>query len=104
MAKIYNNLQNNVTYDEEENINDLYFLPGSLGEMFNKDNEIRQCFDNSLYLNNKIIQLDKNINKLRSDKIKEFKKKYNLNDPNDKDKYKNELIYAALFGNGISVI
>ena len=40
--------------ESQSQSDELYFLPGSLAEIFNKDNKIRQYFDDSIVLKQKI--------------------------------------------------
>ena len=92
---------------------ELYFIPGTLAEFFEKDKRFRIYFDDVFYLNEEINKRQKNILEEKENELKIFRNKYDLDDSaiKRKDKidnktinsFKNEQIYAALFGNGISL-
>jgi hypothetical protein len=103
-------------YDDElELLNEpeLYFIPGTLAEFFKKDKRFRLYFDDVYYLNDEINKRKKNILEEKKNELSIFRNKYNLDDISIKTKdkignkitnsIKNEQIYAALFGNGISL-
>jgi hypothetical protein len=103
-------------YDDElELLNEpeLYFIPGTLAEFFEKDKRFRLYFDDVYYLNDEINKRKKNILEEKKNELSIFRNKYNLDDISIKAKdkignkitnsIKNEQIYAALFGNGISL-
>ena len=101
--------------DEMELLNEpeLYFIPGSLAEFFEKDKRFRIYFDDIFYLNEEINKRRKNILEEKENELKIFRNKYDLDDNlnrrnnkvinNKTISIKNEQIYAALFGNGISL-
>ena len=99
----------NIYKDEEEEnlnnkkeVNELYFLPGSLAEFFNKNQKFRIYFDDIVYLNSEIIKREKELKELRENQIKNFKA--NLREEKSKkESMENQLIFSALFGNGISL-
>ena len=101
--------------DEMELLNEpeLYFIPGTLAQFFEKDKRFRIYFDDVFYLNEEINKRKKNILEEKENELKIFRNKYNLDDNMNKRKnkvinqttisIKNEQVYAALFGNGISL-
>ena len=129
IAKISNDLKqyilNNQAEEEEEeekNINnkksnkrlELLFIPGSLSEYFAQDKRFRQYFDDVFYLNDEINKRRDNLNKEKQDYLNQYRNNvlkgalFGNTDISD-NKYKrkkskeNEIVYAALFGNGISI-
>ena len=106
--KLKKDILNNYKDEEEENlnnkkeVNELYFLPGSLAEFFNKNQKFRIYFDDIVYLNNENIKREKELKELRENQIKNFKA--NLREEKSKkESMENQLIFSALFGNGISL-
>ena len=104
-------------YDDDEfellNEPELYFIPGTLAEFFAKDKRFRLYFDDVFYLNSEINKRKKAILDEKENEIKIFRNKYELDDTttvikerkggNKSHSKLNEQIYAALFGNGISL-
>ena len=97
--------------DELEFLNEpeLYFIPGTLAAFFSQDKRFRQYFDDVFYLNEEINKRKKDIMEEKEKEFKKFRNKYGIDDSKKrKDKtdnansIKNEQMYAALFGNGIS--
>ena len=102
---------------ENKNNKESYFIPGSLGEYFSRDAKFREYFDDSFYLNEEIKKRQAELKKMKEDEMKHFINKNGMyfsviNNENEKviktdrgDCGSNsiEKIYAALFGNGISV-
>ena len=126
IAKISNDLKqyilNNKEEEEEEQKNnknrsskklELLFIPGSLSEYFAQDKRFRQYFDDVFYLNDEINKRRDNLNKEKQDYLNQYKNNilrgvlFGNTDIIDKYKSKkskeNEVVYAALFGNGISI-
>ena len=126
IAKISNDLKqyilNNKEEEEEEQKNnknrsskklELLFIPGSLSEYFAQDKRFRQYFDDVFYLNDEINKRRDNLNKEKQDYLNQYKNNilrgvlFGNTDIRDKYKSKkskeNEVVYAALFGNGISI-
>ena len=126
IAKISNDLKqyilNNKEEEEEEQKNnknrsskklELLFIPGSLSEYFAQDKRFRQYFDDVFYLNDEINKRRDNLNKEKQDHLNQHKNNilrgalFGNTDIGDKYKSKkskeNEVVYAALFGNGISI-
>ena len=103
-------------YDDEfEILNspELYFIPGTLAEFFAKDMRFRLYFDDVYYLNSEINKRKKDIMIEKENELKIFRNKYEIDDTTTIIKEKKggnkshikikEQIYAALFGNGISL-
>ena len=103
-------------YDDEfELLNspELYFIPGTLAEFFAKDMRFRLYFDDVYYLNSEINKRKKDIMIEKENELKIFRNKYEIDDTTTIIKEKKggnkshikikEQIYAALFGNGISL-
>ena len=91
----------------ENKLDKLFVIPGSLSQYFIKDNKFRQYFDDIYYLNEEI---KKRKNQIKEMKDNEFKKYKNLIKDNlDSNKSGNAAIserskvFAALFGNNIPV-
>ena len=126
IAKISNDLKqyilNNKEEEEEEQKNnknrsskklELLFIPGSLSEYFAQDKRFRQYFDDVFYLNDEINKRRDNLNKEKQDYLNQYKNNilrgalFGNTDIGDKYKSKkskeNEVVYAALFGKGISI-
>ena len=125
IAKISNDLKqyilNNKEEEEEQKNNknrsskklELLFIPGSLSEYFAQDKRFRQYFDDVFYLNDEINKRRDNLNKEKQDYLNQYKNNilrgalFGNTDIGDKYKSKkskeNEVVYAALFGNGISI-
>ena len=80
----------------------LYFLPGSLAEFFNENKKFREYFDDILYLNNEIIKREKEINRMKKEEMENFKRNNELHNKSN-NTVENEMIFAALFGNGIII-
>ena len=125
IAKISSDLKQYILQDkdrENENYNykigkgknlELLFIPGSLSEYFAKDQRFRQYFDDVFYLNEEINKRKENLNEEKQLYINQYRNKairgalFGNGDINIKYKEKksseNEIVYAALFGNGISL-
>ena len=115
-------LQNKAEEEEEKNESknssnkklELLFIPGSLSEYFAQDKRFRQYFDDVFYLNDEINKRRENLNKEKQDYLNQYRNNilrgalFGSTDMGD-NKYKskkskeNEIVYAALFGNGISI-
>ena len=125
IAKISHDLKHYILHDRENenNLNnikigkskklDLLFIPGSLSEYFAKDKRFRQYFDDVFYLNEEINKRKEILNKEKQSYLNKYRAKalrgalFGNNEANNKYKKKktteNEIVYAALFGNGISI-
>ena len=89
-------------YTEHLEYKDRATRPGSLAEFFNKNQKFRIYFDDIVYLNSEIIKREKELKELRENQIKNFKA--NLREEKSKkESMENQLIFSALFGNGISL-
>ena len=119
IAKISYDLKQYILQDkteEEQGKNkklELLFIPGSLSEYFAQDKRFRQYFDDVFYLNDEINKRRDILSKEKQAYLNQYRSKILRgalfgNADND-NKYKrkkskeNEIIYAALFGNGISI-
>ena len=122
IAKISHDLKEYILQDKinEENSEgknkklELLFIPGSLSEYFVKDKRFRQYFDDVFYLNDEINKRRDILNKEKQEYLNQYRTKilrgalFGSTDADD-NKYKrkkskeNEIVYAALFGNGISI-
>ena len=122
IAKISHDLKEYILQDKinEENSEgknkklELLFIPGSLSEYFAKDKRFRQYFDDVFYLNDEINKRRDILNKEKQEYLNQYRTKilrgalFGSTDADD-NKYKrkkskeNEIVYAALFGNGISI-
>ena len=126
IAKISNDLKHYILQDKErgkeEEFNykinkskkiELLFIPGSLSEYFAKDKRFRQYFDDVFYLNEEIIKRKETLNKEKQSYLNKYRNKvisgslFGSGETNNKYKEnkntENEIVYAALFGNGISI-
>ena len=126
IAKISYDLKQYILQDkieEDNNKNDskgkgkkleLLFIPGSLSEYFAQDKRFRQYFDDVFYLNDEINKRRDILNKEKQEYLNQYRSQilrgalFGSTEVDD-NKYKkkktkeNEIVYAALFGNGISV-
>ena len=92
---------------------ELFYIPGSLSEYFAKDQKFRQYFDDVYYLNEEINKRQESIANERQRYLKKFKNTFNKNTMFShqgvnikqikKKNVENEILLAALFGNGISI-
>ena len=125
IAKISNDLKHYILQDkerenEEKNYRissnkklELLFIPGSLSEYFAKDKRFRQYFDDLFYLNEEINKRKETLNKEKQSYLNKYRNKvisgslFGSGETNNKYKEnkntENEIVYAALFGNGISI-
>ena len=120
IAKISYDLKQYILQDKNEHCKDksdkkleLLFIPGSLSEYFVQDKRFRQYFDDVFYLNDEINKRRDILNKEKQDYLNHYKNNYLrgalFGTAEDNSRYKrkknteNEIIYAALFGNGISI-
>lgn len=97
-----NKIINNDTIEDKDEFDELYFLPGSLAEFFNENKKFREYFDDILYLNREIIKREKEIMKMKKDQMEIFKRTNELHN-RSKNTVENEMIFSALFGNGIII-
>ena len=97
-----------------DNLYEMYFIPGSLAQYFSKDKIFRQYFDDIYYLNEEINKRRRELKKEKEDEYKKYRLKLNTNyflkkimgkEIIIKNKMVSERdkIMAALFGNDISV-
>ena len=116
IAKISYNLKQYILQEKEygDKKIELLFIPGSLSEYFAKDKRFRQYFDDVYYLNEEINKRQKilaeekklYLNQYRSNIMKgaTFNNIEIINNKyKDKKSSENEIIFHALFGNGISL-
>ena len=92
---------------------ELLFIPGSLSEYFAKDKRFRQYFDDVFYLNEEINKRQEQLAKEKHNYLNFYRNKmmrgalFGNSEINSKYRKKktteNEIVYAALFGNGISI-
>ena len=113
--RIARNLKEQILQFENEddcellNSPELFFIPGSLAVFFSKDQRFRQYFDDVYYLKEEINKRQKDIAEEKENAMKLYRYKLDLNANNEKVSSKkcssieSEMIYAALFGNGISL-
>ena len=97
-----NKIINNDIIEDKDEFDELYFLPGSLAEFFNENKKFREYFDDILYLNREIIKREKEIMKMKKDQMEIFKRTNELHN-RSKNTVENEMIFSALFGNGIII-
>ena len=97
-----------------DNLYEMYFIPGSLAQYFSKDKIFRQYFDDIYYLNEEINKRRRELKKEKDDEYKKYRLQLNTNyflkkimgkEIIIKNKMVSERdkIMAALFGNDISV-
>ena len=124
IAKISNDLKHYILKDKETKDEDgnkskqnkkleFLFIPGSLSEYFAKDKRFRQYFDDVFYLNEEINKRKETLNNEKQNYLNKYRNKvikgslFGSGEINNKYKQKktseNEIVYAALFGNGISI-
>ncbi len=72
-------------------------------ESLNLDKRENEIFNDILNVRNNILELEKEIDKMRKDEIIHFKRKYDSFKTNIKFNIQHDLIYSALFGNNIIV-
>ncbi len=102
ILNIYKEDEEEENLNEKKEVNELYFLPGSLAEFFNKNQKFRIYFDDIVFLNSEIIQKEHELKELKEKELKNFKTKLK-EERKKRDSFDNQLIFSALFGNGISV-
>ena len=110
-------LQDKTEEEQEKGKNkklELLFIPGSLSEYFAQDKRFRQYFDDVFYLNDEINKRRDILSKEKQEYLNQYRSKilrgalFGSTEVDD-NKYKkkkskeNEIVYAALFGNGISI-
>ena len=109
-------LQDKTEEEQEQGKNkklELLFIPGSLSEYFAQDKRFRQYFDDVFYLNDEINKRRDILSKEKQAYLNQYRSKilrgalFGRADNDNKYKRKkskeNEIVYAALFGNGISI-
>ena len=109
-------LQDKTEEEQEKGKNkklELLFIPGSLSEYFAQDKRFRQYFDDVFYLNDEINKRRDTLSKEKQAYLNQYRSKilrgalFGSADNDNKYKRKkskeNEIVYAALFGNGISI-
>ena len=98
---IYDNGKN------DDNLYELFFIPGSLSQYFARDKKFRQYFDDIYYLNEEINKRREQLKEMKNNEFKKYKNliKDNLNEENKEDFVISERskALAALFGNSIPV-
>ena len=124
ITKISNDLKQYILHDKNESEEyvkkmgksknlELLFIPGSLSEYFAKDIRFRQYFDDVFYLNEEINKRQESLSEEKQFYLNHFRNTFirgalfSTGELNNKYKRKkteeNEIVYAALFGNGISI-
>jgi len=124
IAKISHDLKQYILHDKNESEEyvkkmgksknlELLFIPGSLSEYFAKDLRFRQYFDDVFYLNEEINKRQESLAEEKQFYLNHFRNTFirgalfSTGELNNKYKRKkteeNEIVYAALFGNGISI-
>ena len=98
---IVNNLHNLII---KKNVNDdtldkISFVPGSYAEFFNANSKFREYFDDIFYLNSEIVKREKELKKIKSEEMENFRKENSKRVGN----VEIETQFAALFGNGIII-
>ena len=109
-------LQDKTEEEQEQGKNkklELLFIPGSLSEYFAQDKRFRQYFDDVFYLNDEINKRRDILSKEKQAYLNQYRSKilrgalFGSADNDNKYKRKkskeNEIVYAALFGNGIAI-
>ena len=109
-------LQDKTEEEQEQGKNkklELLFIPGSLSEYFAQDKRFRQYFDDVFYLNDEINKRRDILSKEKQAYLNQYRSiilrgaLFGSADNDNKYKRKkskeNEIVYAALFGNGISI-
>lgn len=91
----------NDTIENQDDFDCLYFLPGSLAEFFNENKKFREYFDDIVTLNNEINKREKDIEKMRKEEMEIYKRSQMSNKSNNT--VEEEMIFAAMFGNGIFI-
>ena len=98
---IYDNGKN------DDNLYELFFIPGSLSQYFARDKKFRQNFDDIYYLNEEINKRRAQLKEMKDNEFKKYKNliKDNLNMENKEDIVVSERskAFAALFGNNIPI-
>lgn len=94
-------LRNDLNLEEEQNKEnsneiDLFFQTGSFVKLCNGNKQYKTYFDDIFYLNNEIIKKEKELIAIKEWQLKLFKKQTKTS----KNKNHDDLIFAALFGNG----
>jgi hypothetical protein len=91
----------------DDNLYELFFIPGSLSQYFARDKKFRQYFDDIYYLNEEINKRREQLKKMKDNELKKYKNliKDNLYAENNEDFVISERskAFAALFGNSIPV-
>jgi cell division protein FtsW (lipid II flippase) len=85
---------------DDDEIDQLFFLPGSLVEFFKQNRKFRELFDDIFFLNAEIAKKEKEISNMKKEALEQFKQ---ANQTNKKNSVETEMAFAALFGNGISI-
>ena len=83
----------------DETLEKISFVPGSYAEFFNANSKFREYFDDIFYLNSEIVKREKELKKIKSDEIENFRKENAKRVGN----VEIETQFAALFGNGIII-
>ena len=83
----------------DEILDKISFVPGSYAEFFNANTKFREYFDDIFYLNSEIVKREKELKKIKSDEMENFRKENSKRVGN----VEIETQFAALFGNGIII-
>ena len=70
-------LKDIILHDYDKNVQ-IYYIPGSLGEYFSKDEKFREYFDDVYYLNEEINKRQRQIKKEKEDELKYYRNKFKI--------------------------
>ena len=87
-------IQSNTETEKNENS----VLPDSLIKFCSENSKYREYFNDILYLKNEILKKEKNLSSIKNRELQKFRE-----ENKNKKTVQTEMIYAALFGNGISI-
>lgn len=74
------------------------FLPDSLTKIYSENSKYREYFNDILYLKEEILKKEQNLASIKNCELQKFRE-----ENKNKKNVQTEMIYAALFGNGISI-
>ena len=87
-------IQSNTETEKNENS----VLPDSLIKFCSENSKYREYFNDILYLKDEILKKEKNLSSIKNRELQKFRE-----ENKNKKTVQTEMIYAALFGNGISI-
>ena len=107
LNEICKDIHDRIINNDDDNDKEFFFLPGSLSEFFDTNKKYRECFEDIVYLKEVIVKKEKEIALMKENMFKQFRKESEYNSKfhkgNKKSSIQNEMIFAALFGNGITI-